>query len=52
MLDEELVNDIKKELPRNIPNIFISSVINRNIQELKDLLWKVLNETPAPASNS
>jgi GTP-binding protein len=46
MLDEELMNDIEKELPVNIPHIFISSVINRNIQELKDLLWKVLN-TPA-----
>jgi GTP-binding protein len=44
MLDEELVQAIRKELPENIPNIFISSVTNRNLQELKDLLWKVLNE--------
>jgi GTP-binding protein len=44
MLDEELKNDIKKELPANIPYIFISSVTNKGIMELKDLLWKVLNE--------
>ncbi|HZH37895.1 MAG TPA: GTPase, partial [Flavisolibacter sp.] len=44
MLDEELVQDIKKELPGEIPHIFISSVINKNIQELKDLLWQTLNE--------
>src|SRR6476661_552841 len=46
MLDEELRRDIEKELPTDIPHIFISSVTNYNIQEMKDLLWKVLN-TPA-----
>src|SRR5215217_5475972 len=45
MLDDELKEAIEKELPQNIPHIFISSVINKNIQELKDLLWKVLNTT-------
>jgi GTP-binding protein len=44
MLDAELVRDIEKELPKNIPHIFISSLTNKNLQELKDLLWKVLNE--------
>jgi len=44
MLDEELINDIKKELPANVPHIFISSLTNKNLIELKDLLWKVLNE--------
>src|SRR5689334_9458846 len=48
MLDGELMQAIKKELPKNIPHIFISSVTNKNIQELKDLLWKVLNE---PSTN-
>ncbi|MFN2458306.1 MAG: GTPase ObgE [Chitinophagaceae bacterium] len=43
MLDEELMQEIEKELPGNIPHIFISSVTGKNIQELKDLLWKVLN---------
>jgi GTP-binding protein len=44
MLDEELVKEIEKDLPANIPHIFISSVANKNIPELKDLLWKTLNE--------
>ena len=45
MLDEELMNDIKKELPENLPVIFISSIVNKNIQELKDLLWNALNSS-------
>ncbi|MEI6950685.1 GTPase ObgE [Paraflavisolibacter sp. H34] len=44
MLDEELMEEIKKELPEGIPHVFISSVTNKNLQELKDLLWKALNE--------
>ena len=44
MLDEELKAAIEKELPENIPHIFISSVINKGLIDLKDLLWKVLNQ--------
>lgn len=44
MLDDELKAAIAKELPENIPHIFISSVINRGLTELKDLLWKTLTE--------
>jgi GTP-binding protein len=44
MLDDELKEAIQKELPEEVPHIFISSVANKNIQELKDLLWKALNE--------
>ncbi len=47
MLDDELKEAIKKELPQNTPHIFISSLANKNIQVLKDLLWKVLNEQNA-----
>jgi GTPase len=43
MLDEELKTAIEKELPANIPHIFISSVTQQGLIELKDLLWKVLN---------
>ena len=46
MLDEELKNSIKKELPANIPHVFISSVTGQGLQELKDLLWKTLNAPP------
>ena len=44
MLDDELKEAIAKELPDNIPNIFISSVTQKGLPELKDLLWKVLNQ--------
>jgi GTP-binding protein len=43
MLDEELTAAIKKELPADIPHVFISSLTNKGLIELKDLLWKVLN---------
>jgi GTP-binding protein len=43
MLDDELRKEIKVHLPRKIPTIFISSVANEGIKELKDLLWKTLN---------
>jgi len=35
---------IKKELPADIPNIFISSVTGQGLQELKDILWNALQE--------
>ena len=44
MLDDELKEAIKKELPANVPHLFISSVTGQGLTELKDLLWKVLNE--------
>src|SRR5580693_693078 len=43
MLDDELKHDISKELPKNIPNIFISSITQNGLLELKDLLWMTLN---------
>ncbi len=45
MLDEELRSAIEKELPKNIPHIFISSVTGYNLPQLKDILWATLNET-------
>jgi len=44
MLDEELKNEISKELPNNIPHIFISSIMQQGLTELKDALWKILNK--------
>ena len=44
MLDDELKEAIKKELPENVPNIFISSIANQGLVELKDILWSSLNE--------
>ena len=47
MLDEELKNAIIKELPKNIPFVFISSVTGQGLSELKDLLWNTLNSSIA-----
>lgn len=43
MLDQELMDEIRNELPEGVQTLFISSVTGQNIQELKDLLWKQLN---------
>lgn len=48
MLDDELKAAIKKELPADVPHIFISSVTQQGLNDLKDLLWKALNEDPHP----
>jgi GTP-binding protein len=43
LLDEELMAELRLELPAEVPAIFISSVTNYNLQQLKDLLWMELN---------
>ena len=43
MLDEELQEEIKNELPTGIPFVFISSLAQTGLQELKDKLWEMLN---------
>lgn len=48
MLDDELMNEMKQELPA-IPSLFISSVAQKGLVELKDMLWKVINEHNTPA---
>ena len=44
MLDDELKEAIASELPTNVPHLFISSVTQKGLTELKDLLWKTLNK--------
>ncbi|MDB5144364.1 MAG: obgE, partial [Mucilaginibacter sp.] len=43
MLDEELEAEMKQQVPTDIPSIFISSVAQKNIDGLKDLLWREIN---------
>ncbi len=43
MLDDELKAEIEKELPVNIDHIFISSIAQTGLTELKDRLWQMLN---------
>ncbi len=42
MLDEELMEEMKAELPREIPSLFISSVSQFNLEKLKDLIWQAI----------
>lgn len=44
MLDEELKEEISKLLPKDIPHLYISSVAQLGLMELKDLLWSKLND--------
>jgi GTP-binding protein len=44
MLDDELKQEIAKELPPDIPHVFISSVTQNGLTALKDLLWNTLNK--------
>jgi GTP-binding protein len=41
--DDELKEMLKEGLPDDIPVIFISSVAQQGLQELKDILWKEMN---------
>lgn len=44
MLDDELKEAISKELPPDIPHIFISSLMQKGLVELKDILWQAMNK--------
>ena len=44
LVDEDTLKEIKKHLPKKIPHVFISSVIGKGIDELKDLIWLTLNK--------
>ena len=43
LLDDELREEISKELPEGIPTVFISAVTGQGLTELKDLLWREIN---------
>jgi len=43
LLDDELKGEIKNELP-DISNVFISSLANTGLMELKDKIWSLLND--------
>ena len=44
MLDDELKQEIAAQLPVNIPHLFISSITNKGLSQLKDQLWDTLNK--------
>ncbi len=44
MLDDELMEQMRAELPQDVEALFISSVAQRGLTELKDLLWRTIND--------
>ena len=44
MLDELMMKQMTKLLPKDLPVCFISAVAQTGLSELKDLIWKALNE--------
>ncbi|MBL6663713.1 MAG: GTPase ObgE [Flavobacteriales bacterium] len=44
MLDQELKNEIAQDLPQDMTCLFISSVAQQGLMELKDAIWQKLNE--------
>jgi len=43
--DAELRAMLEPDIPKGVPSLFISSVAQEGLMELKDLLWKTMNET-------
>jgi GTP-binding protein len=50
LIDAELKELLSPELPTEVPIVFISSVAQQGLDELKDLLWKTMNESDNSSS--
>ena len=44
LIDKQLEAEIEPKLPEGIPHVFISSITNEGIKELKDMLWAALHK--------
>ena len=44
LIDKSIEKEIAPHLPRKIPHVFISSSTSQGIEELKNVLWKALQE--------
>ena len=44
LIDEELMEMLKADIPKGVPYIFISAVAQQGLTELKDLLWETINK--------
>jgi GTP-binding protein len=44
MLDDELKGELQRELPSDVPTLFISAITQQGISELKDLIWRNLHQ--------
>lgn len=44
MLDEDMIDELRKTLHEEVPTVFISSVTGYGITELKDTLWRAITD--------
>ena len=44
LIDSDIEKDLEKNLPKGIPHVFISSIAQKGLKELKDLLWEALHK--------
>ena len=44
LLDDELMEMLRPNLPEDIETVFISSVAQKGLTELKDVLWRTIND--------
>lgn len=44
IIDEDLMAEMEKSLPKSIPHIFISSISGYGLDRLKDMLWGAIND--------
>ncbi|MCH7408800.1 GTPase ObgE [Belliella sp. DSM 111904] len=44
MLDEQLMEEMKEDVPVGLPSVFISAVSQFNLDKLKDMLWTAIND--------
>lgn len=42
LLDEELMEALKPEIPQDVPHLYFSSVTGFQLPALKDLIWRAL----------
>ena len=51
MLDEEMMGQLRLELPKDVDHVMISSVSGLGLNELKDILWRKLHAAPSTTSS-
>jgi GTP-binding protein len=43
LLDDIMIQQMRKTLPKGVPAVFISAVTQKGIEQLKDMIWGILN---------
>jgi GTP-binding protein len=43
MLDDQLMKEMERDIPNDLPFVFISSVSQFNLEKLKDLIWQAIH---------